>query len=161
MALFSCYLLSSCAEAPRQWQFTSNKGTHPDFCSSRLYLEPENNFSGLEVDILDTSQGKMIYINAFGIELQPEGKTPEGYSTITITISVNGQSQEYSAFLLQGGHRILLPENASHLIIENLHENKQVEISVAHYSTTIIPNDFVKHYQKLVRPQQITRKQDA
>lgn len=91
-----------------------------------------------------------MYVNAFGLEIQPEGQTLEGHSTVTVTVSINHQSQEFLAYLLQGGHRLLLPENAKHLIVEALQNNYSVEISVASYTTTIIPDDFGKHYQKFI-----------
>ena len=149
VALFSLFCLCACSQTPRQWTLTSNKGTHPHFRSSRLYLAPEDKFSGIELDILNTSQGRVAYLNAYGVELQDEGKSPEGYSIVNVTINIDQQSHIFTGFLLQGGHRILVPENATDLIIEALHANKSVEISVAHYSTTIIPDNFVKHYQKL------------
>ncbi len=148
ISLFSL-ICFSCTSTPRQWQHASNKGTHVDFRSSRLYLAPENDFSGLEVDMLDTSQGRVIYVNAFGLQLQPEGKSPEGHSTISVKIKINEHLEEFVGFLLQGGHRILLPNNATYLIIEALHSDKKVEISVAHYSTTVIPDNFANCFQKL------------
>lgn len=147
--LFSLSLLVACSQTTRQWQLTSNEGVHTDFCSSRLSLAPESSFSGLEVDIFSTTQGRLIYINVFGLELEPEGKNSDGNSTITVTTCIDDQSLDFMGFLLQGGHRILLPENASHIIIEALHNNKTVVMTVSHYSTTIIPDNFVKHYQEL------------
>lgn len=143
IALFSILFFTSCSPTPRQWKLASNKGTSLHFCSSRLYLAPENNFTNLEVDILNTSQGKTAYLNAFGIELEPEGKSTEGYDTITVTVNVDGHPHEFIGFLLQGGHRILLPDNAQQLIVEALHSDQTVEVTVAHYSTIIIPDNFV------------------
>lgn len=148
IALFSSLVLLSCANTPRQWQFTANKGTHQNYCTSRIYLEPDNQFSGFGIEVLNTSQGYLIYLNAFGLEIKSEGQNLEGYPLVTVSLSVNNQSQEFLAFLHQGGHRILLPENASHLIIENLKENNSIEISVGNYSTTIIPDGFAKSQGK-------------
>ncbi len=153
IALFSILLFTSCAQKPRQWQMKTNAGTHQNFRSSRLYLAPEDRFSGLEIDILNTSQGKVTYINAFGLELQPEGTSLEGYPLITVIVKIDEQSQEFKGFLLQGGHRILLSDQASRLIEEALLQHKQVELSVAHYSTTITSDQFSKHYQKLIQTQ--------
>lgn len=147
IALF-LLIFFSCSPDLRQWQHSANKGTHADYRSVRLSLEPENDFSGLEIEMLHTSQGIAIYINVFGLELRPESKNPQGYSLISVWIKRNEQSQEFKGFLLQGGHRVLLPKNASHLIIDALHAHEQMEISVAHYSSTIIPDNFVECYKK-------------
>ncbi len=147
-ALFSLMILNACSTPCRQWQLTSNTGSKRDFCSSLLYLSPEDKFSGLEVAIFNTSAGKTTYINVFGIELESEGQSPEGYPTIAVTFCIDGHPQAFLGFLLQGNHRILLPENASNILVEALHQNQIVDISVTHYSTRIIPDNFVKHYQK-------------
>jgi hypothetical protein len=145
--LFSAFL-SSCTQAPRQWQLSSNQGIHPDFESSRLYLSAEDEFTGLELDILNTSQGQVVHLNALGLELQPEGKSPEGYPIIHFQITIDEQSHPFTGFLLQGGHRILLPEDATRLIVETLHARKSIEITVAHCSTTVVPDQFAKLYKK-------------
>lgn len=147
-ALFFCLVLSSCSSSQPAWRLTSNRGNNSSFSSSRL-LFSNSNFSELEIDILQTDQGKVTYINACGIKLEGEGKSPEGYATIKITINIENHSYDYCGFLLQGGHRILLPEDASNLVVAALHENQAVEVSVAHYSTTILPDNFVENYQKL------------
>ncbi|QLH37284.1 MAG: hypothetical protein HWD61_14990 [Parachlamydiaceae bacterium] len=103
----------------------------------------------MEVEILNTSQGQAVYVNASSVELEAEGKTAEGYSTIKITLIVQNQTHDFSGFLLQGGHRVLLPEDASHLMIHALCNNQEITLSIGIYSTILIPNNFIKHYQSL------------
>lgn len=147
--LFSICILTSCSESPRQWLFSSTAGSHPDFRSSKLSLAPENDFTGLEIEILNTSQGRHVYVNAFSLELQAEGRSSEGYPTISVGIEFAGHQEIVTGFLLQGGHRILLEEQAGCMIIEALHCHQNINLTVAQFSTTIIPDEFTKHYQKL------------
>ena len=145
--LFSFVLLASCSNTLRQWKIDSNKTSHPKFRSSRLYLKTEDNFSGLEVDLINTSQGQVVYINTFGLELKPEGYTLEKYAIINITIRINEQSLQSQGYLLEGGQRIFLSPEASQILIEALNQNKSVELIIAGLSTTIIPDQFSEHYQ--------------
>lgn len=92
----------------------------------------------------------LTYVNALGLELHAESTSLEGFPLVFVNVILDNQQQTFSAFLLKGGHRILLPDNASHFIFEALHHNQSVEIKVAHYSTTIIPDEFARHYQTLI-----------
>lgn len=146
-AFFSLFFLfSSCSSSTRQWQLMRNEGAYEEFSSSRLSLPPENSFSGLEFDIFQTAYGQASYINAFGIELQAENVTPEGLSTVTIIVKTDSLEQKFTGFLLRGGHRVLLPQEASTFIINSLH-NQSIEIQIGNYSTTLIHDDFAKHYR--------------
>lgn len=148
-ALFSIVFLISCSTNQRQWVFDSNKASHNDFKSNRMLLSPENNFSGLEVEIIQTSQSRLVYLNSFGAEILPEGTTSEGYHFVNVTLTIDQQSNIYAAFLLNGGHRVLLPEDITLLIIDALHAHQTVEISIDQRSTVVIPDNFVNAYKKL------------
>lgn len=137
--LFLLLPLLSCSKPSHQWKLVKNIGSTEEYSSSRLYMPTENSFSGLELDILNTHQRQHVYINAFGLELQPENKTPDGLSTISLTVIANDQKYPFVGFLLKGGHRILLPDDASTLIISHLSNNTPIQIQIAHYTQSYAP----------------------
>lgn len=149
LALFLLVLLSSCSTSMRKWKLKCNKASSCEFTGSRLYLPPENEFSEVEVDIIKTSREKLIYLNAKGLEFQAEQKDSSEHAILPVAIHVDDQEHCYSAFLLQGNQRILLPEKACSLIISSLLDHKKVTIFVSNRSTVLTNEHFIAHYSKL------------
>ena len=50
---------------------------------------------------------------------------------------------------LQGGQRLLMPEQSAQQIIEALLANKSIQMIVGRYDFTIISTSFCEHYLKL------------
>ncbi|MBS4166629.1 Uncharacterized protein NEOC65_001721 [Neochlamydia sp. AcF65] len=149
LALFLLVILSSCSTSMRQWKLKCNKASYRKFTGSRLYLPAENALSEVEVEIIKTSREQLIYLNAKGLEFQTERKDLAGHATLPVAIHVDEQEHYYSAFLLQGNQRILLPENACSLIISSLLDHKKVTIVVSNRSTLLTHEHFTAHYSKL------------
>lgn len=146
--LFS-FFFTACSSTPRQWESSCIKGNLPHYRSSRLCLSPENNFTGLEVDIIRLSCETRIYINSFGLEFKADRQSPEGFPIIEGVMKFGEEEKTFEAYLLKGGHRLLLSEETAHEILELLHQNQTIEIIIDHTSTIIIPDRFSNEYKKL------------
>ena len=150
IVLFS-FFLTACSSTPRQWESSIVKGNLPHYRSSRLCLSPENNFTGLEVDIIRLSCETRVYINSFGLEFKADRQSPEGFPVVEGFMKIREEEKTFEAYLLKGGHRLLLPEETANKILEYLHQNQTIEIIIDHTSTVVVPDQFSKNYQKVMR----------
>jgi len=144
ITLFSFFILSACSPSIRQWQCDHMQGSSPHFESYQLKLPSENAYSGIEFEILHSRQGQFVYLNILGSKLIAEDQ-----GLVTLTINTENTSQDFKAYLLEGGHRILLDPTASKYVIDRLENNQEIKISVQGLSVTIIPQGFSPHFKKL------------
>lgn len=84
-----------------------------------------------------------MYVNTFSRPLYgPEGNE----STRQIQVTTSEISQSFTAELLQGGQRLLLPDQARDVIIDALLNNESLEIVAGPYQGTILPTKFRKFF---------------
>lgn len=144
ITLFSFFILSACSPSTRKWQYDRIQGSSPHFESYQLKLPSENAFSGIEFEILHSRKGQFAYLNILGSKLMAEDQ-----GLVTLTIQTDNTSQDFKAYLLEGGHRILLDSSTSKYVIDRLENNQEIKISVQGLSVTIIPEGFSPHFKKL------------
>lgn len=112
----------------------------PSSPCKRLCLAPQNIFQNLEIVLQKEEERIKPVINAYGIPLKCEsdGRTK-------VTLIVDGSANDYSAFLLQGGQRILLPDDAEQKLLEALYQKKSLTLIAGRYSTEV-------HYEGFEEP---------
>lgn len=143
---FLYFFLVSCSTPTHQWRSDQSLNCFPHFQSSKIYLPPQNQFSGIEMEIVQGSYGQRMYLNVFSIHLSVNPETP---SKIFVTLIFNNETCVVEADLFDGGQHVLLPEEAKEKIIEHLLDNQTVSIKMGRYSTEITPSGFVKKYKSL------------
>ncbi len=151
-ALFALLLLMSCScSGPcSQWQAQTCEGSSASFSSARIYLAPANEFSGLELELVQTVDGLRMYINVFGLEIPPE--QPNSPNS-RVFISFKDHSYNFSAVRFTGGQRLLVPEHVQSEIVEYLQEGQSVHLQVGRYEAKIYPDKFVDLFNKMARAQ--------
>jgi hypothetical protein len=143
-AFFALLLfLFSCRVPCQRWQIEKVSASSRCFNSGRLYLTPQDDFSGLELEITRGESGVRMYINVFSIEIKPETLTQ---NTAFVEVKRNDEKQVFQAFLYQGGQRLLLPSQARDYIIDALYCNETIIITTDRYQSEITPNNFSEAY---------------
>lgn len=87
-----------------------------------------------------------MYVNIFSLPVIP---LPDNPFHVNVEVEVNDNIFHFCSVLMQGGQRILLPDEARDLIIEALISYNLLTLSVGRYSTTIDTDNFVELYSKL------------
>lgn len=132
-ALFS---FSACSKTCTQWEIETSI-TRP--CSNHLgkiYYPASSEYAGLELEISYLNQKTVAYLNVFSIELEGvDGKIP-------VTLTSKDRSETFTAFILKGGQRILLPSEACNAIIQALSEETEIQISVGRYEQSFPSTNF-------------------
>lgn len=113
-----------------------------------MVLPPSSPCANLEIEIRRGLSGTHVYLNAFSLPIPHLLEDP---SKARVTITVCDTELTVIGDLLEGGQRLILPGDASKLIIDALLDNQCVNISTGAYKAEIIPTRFHKHYEELNR----------
>lgn len=147
MVLF-LLLLASCTPKQPQWKLTTIKAIYPCSTYAKARLAPCNPFYGIEAEILCNGDDTTFFLNAL-IMCFPPAETPDG--KINVTLEIDENTFNFASERLEGGQRIMLPEEAKELIIASLLDGHLVTITVGRYQTTLILDNFENVYGKMLR----------
>ncbi|MGM0440021.1 MAG: hypothetical protein ACQEP8_02770 [Chlamydiota bacterium] len=149
MFLTLLFIFNSCTSSPPRWQFENLRGTHASDRSERIFFPASNPVTGLEVEFLRSSFGRQMYLNVFSRTIPP-AKDKENLSLVSIV--VNDQVQNFYAYRLQGGQRLLIPDYYQEYIIKSLSQGKEVTIKLQGFQETIPSANFPKAIDWLKDP---------
>ncbi len=149
-ALLALFLLMncSCSGPSCQWQVQTCEGSTTSFSSARMYLAPANEYSGLELELVQTIDGLKMYINVYGLEIPAEGPNSQNSR---VFISFKDHSYHFSALRFTGGQKLLVPQYVQSEIVEYLQEGQSVHLQVGRYEADIYPDKFVDVFNKMAR----------
>lgn len=139
---------SSCSKPCLGWKLSTIHAVYPCSTYAKARLTPCNPFSELEAELLCNGKDTSFFLNALMLGFPP-AETCEG--KINVNVMIAEQSYEYASERLEGGQRIKLPEQAKQLIISTLLDGDSVIISIDRYQTVLIPDNFEKVYQELLK----------
>ena len=141
------FITSSCSHSSKLWVLQKISSSNPSYDAARIFFTT-NSFLGLELEITRVDKDLCSYINVFSQEIP----IMKGHSNKSLlTISSNNTQQTFVTNRLQGGQRILLPKEATNLIIDELNKNKTLRIIIPNslYDGEIISSNFSKVFKKL------------
>lgn len=146
VALFLPFLSISCSIDCHQWEYQKINTTCYQFDFAKLSLSPTCEISGLELELSRTADSYIrMYINVFTLNIPQLDEIP-GKAVVTISVPILQQTYQVLADVLEGGQRLLLPEETAHFIIECLLNEYPITIQVGRYSSDIILTGFLKGY---------------
>ena len=108
----------------------------PCFASRRLHYDSCDPFVRLEIELVESASGLRLYLNSFSLPLN----SPE------VVFRVDATCKSFSGVLLEGGQRLLLPDELRDWIIAALANDSNVDICVGPYRALILPNRFLELY---------------
>lgn len=141
-------LLTSCATSGLCWKGGGVVGSAPAFGSARIILAPANEYSGLELEFVQSVEGLRLYLNVYGLEIPPEA---EDSDSSRVYISFREHSYAFSARRFVGGQRLLIPPHVRDEIITYLQDDQPVFIQVGRYKADIYPDKFIELFKRLIR----------
>jgi hypothetical protein len=145
-ALIALFLfLLSCSPCCQQWYYDEVRTSCPTYNSQKMFLFPENEFRGVELEIIRTCSGEYVFLNVYALSFPREQDNP---NTTLVVISCGDLSNKYLADRFEGGQRLLLPKEAEMFIITKLLEGKQLTVSTGRFCSEIIPRGFCEAYHK-------------
>lgn len=142
------FILNSCSHcAP--WQYDYICSCDPCFQCAKVYYEPQNVFREAGIEIaFSTDTGFRFFLNFYGCPI-PDKLIHDDAAEVTLII--NNTSSLILANVCKGGQRLILPEDASQLIIQSLLNNEEVCLKIWRYSVNIPLEGFEKNYNKIAK----------
>jgi hypothetical protein len=142
-------LLSSCStSACRQWEIQEIGSKIPCFNGGRLILEPDSDYSHLELEIIRNSSGIRFYINLLFLQASPWPKDPSR-TCLTIQFSDQEPWMVYP-YLLEGGQRLLLPRDVADILVQSILDENAFTLQLGRSQISVVSTNFMKSYQRLL-----------
>lgn len=113
--------------------------------SVTLQYLPKDDLKGVQLQLIQGEFGIVAYVNVTSREILPL-KENEKYSRVTLLI--DQKPHPFSALRMEGNQRLLLPEEATKLLLEALHSEQTVAIALQGYFSEISKGEFVHFYKK-------------
>lgn len=114
----------------------------PLFHSIRLFYDSQDPFCQVELELVQSASGLRMYIDTFARPLSFGNVYP-------ITLTIEEEAQMYTAELLEGGQRLLLPDAARDAIIDAMLNEQSVQMTVGPYQAAIQPAKFRGYFKML------------
>ena len=147
LALCMIGFFTGCSTTCRQWNYMEMITSFPSYNSGRMSLEQESLYSYLEVELIRTRSGVRMYLNVLLMQAKP---CEDNQLMTPLEIVLPDQTLTVAADLFQGGQHILIPQDITDLLVQNLLDGQFFTIKLGSKSVSIIPDNFQKSYTKLL-----------
>lgn len=146
--LSASLLISSCTQAKQNsWTFETDN-TNTPWVSARLSLPSKDIFKDLSVELIQTPNGRSMHIGAYSKRLTP---TDENQQLIPLHLRINGNSSTILCQSIEGGQKLIIPEDKSNLIINHLLNGDSVSLFIEQYHAHLDPKSFKTQFKELER----------
>jgi hypothetical protein len=130
------------------WVFDRVESGNAAFNSSRLTFPSSDQINGIDVEFLKTPHHLYTYLNVHSLPISPLKSSPQH---AFVYIIIGEEKHRFEALRREGGQRLLLPEDASSLLISALQKHQTIILKIAGYTSQISPQGFSKYYSELDR----------
>lgn len=121
----------------------SNSQEH---CSSKLSYRSHDRSRGIDLEILQTQEHLKAYLCVHSIPIPAYQGNPKA---ALATLTLDSEILSCQSYRLEGGQRLLLPEEITVALIKALEKGKDVTISLPGYRTVIPAENFSKRFKSL------------
>lgn len=144
------FTITSCATKADKWKLRRIDSSNDVICA-HLSLPPANTFRNLEVFFQKDGTNTKVFLNTYST---PFLKDETGMAQVIIYIDDNPTS--FKAPVLAGNQRILLPQDATDMLLVALNEKKAIVISTGKYFAEVHSEDFSQAFDKFNSPERDT-----
>jgi hypothetical protein len=124
--LFCIFFLAGCQQ--KGWIYRKVVSDSPQFNSAQWKHVTEHAFNGIEVQFLKGDFGTLGFLNVYSRRI------PSG----ALIIQIESASYPFTGIVMEGGQRLLLPDEATETILQALRSGQKVWIYLdGGYSTEI------------------------
>lgn len=134
--LLSFVFLTGCTQ--KGWIYKQVVSECPQFNSAQLTHVPESNFSGIEVQFLTGAFGTLGFLNIYANQILSN----------EVTLQIEEARYFYTALVMKGCMRLLLPNEATQAMIEALLAGQIVTVQLDGFCTQLRPENFSKKYKR-------------
>ena len=143
----------SACSSKGHWKHTHlNTGT--EFSSSKIaYVFPDPNNS-IKLDTIRSQKSYNGYLSVNSHPIVPSSTDPK---KAKVSLQIQNDTFSFLATRHEGGHRLLLPEEALGKILLALSQNIEVILETSGYKTTLKSEGFSSTYKKFQNPSRLPK----
>ena len=131
LTLFSCGHFSN-------WQVEHLYSDCKEHCSNKLsYIDRMN---GIDLEIVCIGSNIKAYLNLYPHTIK---------QSAVIKLITKEESQQFAAYCLEGGQKILLSPECLTFFLQALENNQEVQIAIGGYQSMIKPTEFQENFKKI------------
>ncbi len=140
LSLFAC-------GKPCYWTHDTIRSHHKDY--SKIVYNPRDPIHGIELELVSAEEHLKGYLN---IHACPLPLHPDQSKSIVVKIEIDGQTTTYEAFRLEGGQRVLLPDDLLNTLVNSLSNDINVTVILPGYRSQILAEGFMEHFKHVQHP---------
>lgn len=142
----ACLLLLCACSSHSHWTADQVRSDKKEFSSTKLsYLSSH----GIDVELLKIAERLNVYLNVHSLPVPPHQGNPK---SALLKLEIDGEVLRCETYRLEGGQRLLLPEDITRVLLEALNNHKDATLILQGYRTTIKAEDFSEKFKQLLNP---------
>ncbi|MES2345348.1 MAG: hypothetical protein V4494_05380, partial [Chlamydiota bacterium] len=111
--------------------------------SAKLSYTPPKQSHGMTLEFHKTHETLKLFLGAL------ERPIRQNQKNIIVTLTTQKEKQEFTAYLFEGGQRLLASKELQEALLKALNNNETITLICATYKTTIHPEHFKQNFSKL------------
>ena len=142
-------LLLCCAscKSNNSWTFDRVESGSSNFNSTRMTFPSPDPINGIDVELLRTSNRLYAYLNVHSLPIPQLNNHPKH---AFVYFLIGEEKHRFEALCREGGQRLLLPDEATTLLISAMQKQQTIDIKVSGYAAQVTPSGFSTYYSKMV-----------
>lgn len=131
--------LTSCCRPCEFWTLEQSITPCPEYSSNKISSNLTDRSRGLRVELVRNECTERMYVNVYCSSIKP---IELGKKRAEVIIAVDEIPVTFEGDLLEGNQRLLLPSEATALVIDSLLSGKEVIVATGRFQETLLPSNF-------------------
>lgn len=123
------------------WQVEHIYSDCKEHCSNKLSYLSKDRISGVDLEIIYIGNNMKAYVNLYPHIIKKQSTMVE--------LITKESTEQFTAYCLKGGQKILLPQEALCFFLDALENNQEVKIAIGGYYSLVEPLGFKENFKKL------------
>lgn len=144
LVMATAILINGCSH-PRRWEF--REVLSKQYNSRQLSYHPESSLNGIGLELLEGPFGTVGYVEVTVRTIPPIAANT---NQALLILKIENEPFTYESTLMEGGQRLLLPQDAIEKIIECLRLDQPFTLYLNGYISKFNPVDYSKTVAKFI-----------
>lgn len=149
MTKFSLFVLLTACSSHSHWTSDHVESDKKDFSSTKLSYLSEDTVHGIDLEFLKIEKRMNVYLNVHSVPVPPHQGNQK---SALLKLDIDGEIIRCETYRLEGGQRILLPDEMAKIVITSLQDRKEITFILPGYRSTVKAEDFLTKFDELLHP---------
>lgn len=146
--LFLTLLLSGCAQSSN-WSVQHIQTGNPVFDGAKLTYYAKESLHNIALEFHKTESGLKLFLVVHDHPIKAQEGNPK---QAVVTTFYGGAKKEFTAYLFEGGQRLLASSELQDAVTQALKEGLPIQIKCSGYQTNVEPGAYAQNFAKMHAP---------